>query len=70
MATAPITAGQMKDLGSAMIEAIPTDLPSDTAQRWIGRKKDLGSRIRAILEGQDTVLPDIDLAPGLQQSRH
>lgn len=53
MATAPLSPGQMKDLASACVEAIPADLPSDIAQRWIGRKKELGNQLRAILLGDE-----------------
>jgi len=47
-----ITAGQMKELTSAVVQAIPTDLSFDDAQYWIGRKRDLGDGIRAILWGK------------------
>jgi len=49
MATAPMSAGQMKELASAIVEAIPSDLPSGLAQKWIGKKKELGNRLRAVL---------------------
>lgn len=49
MATAPMGAGQMKELASAIVEAIPSDLPSGLAQKWIGKKGELGNRLRAIL---------------------
>jgi len=52
-----ITSGQMKDLSAALVQAIPTDLPSDVAQNWIGRKTELGDKIRIILY---ECLPDIN----------
>ena len=60
MATALITPGQVKDLSSAIIEAIPTDLPLNIAQDWIGRKTELGNKIRGVLYSQELVLPDIN----------
>lgn len=49
--TAPntITAGQVKELSTAMTQAIPTDLPFDVAKKWIGRKGKLGERIKKVL---------------------
>ena len=47
--TAPVTAGQMKELASAIIQAIPNNLPADVAQRFIGDKKRLGKKFRELL---------------------
>lgn len=47
--TAPITTGEMKELASAIIQAIPNDLPADVAQRFIGDKKRLGKKFRELL---------------------
>jgi len=48
--TAPkISAGQMKELTSAIVKAVPVDLSSATAQDWIGRKKELSMYIESIL---------------------
>src|SRR3989344_5084449 len=41
-----ITPGQVKDLGSALIQAIPTDIPADVAQGWIGNKAALHRLLR------------------------
>ena len=55
MSTAPktITVGQTKDLASALLQAIPTDLPADVAQKWIGKKGELQSKITRILLLED-----------------
>lgn len=55
MSTAPktITAGQTKDLASALLQAIPSDLSADVAQKWIGKKGELQSRITRILLSED-----------------
>ncbi|KKS73775.1 MAG: hypothetical protein UV57_C0021G0032 [Parcubacteria group bacterium GW2011_GWD2_43_10] len=37
--TSVLTAGQMKELSSAILEAIPANLPTSTAQYWIGQQK-------------------------------
>lgn len=47
--TAPITAGQVKDLGSALLQAIPTDMSSEIAQGWIGNKTGLQKVLREVL---------------------
>lgn len=65
MGTAPktMTVGQLKDLGSALLQAIPGDLPFDVAGYWIGRKKELGDKVRMILlngQLQAKTLPDIN----------
>lgn len=44
-----LTAGQMKELTAALIEALPTKLSLATAQRWIGDKRQLGKSLRALL---------------------
>ena len=45
----PITARQMKKLASLVTGAIPSDLPSEFAQKWIDSKRDLEETIRRIL---------------------
>ncbi len=60
MVTAPITAGQMKDLSSGLVQAIPTDLPSKIAQDWIGRKGELADKIGMILNGCEIIPADIN----------
>lgn len=44
-----MTKGQLKELAAALTEAIPTDLPFDTAKGWIGNKSKLGTSLRAVL---------------------
>lgn len=44
-----ISPGQMKELSSAIVGAVPTDLPSSFAQYWIGKKGDLNTIIENIL---------------------
>ena len=44
-----ITSGNMKDLGSALIQGIPTDLPDEDAVYWIGKKKELHRKIQQVL---------------------
>ena len=44
-----ITSGNMKDLGSAVMQSIPTDLPDEDAIYWIGKKKELHRKIQQIL---------------------
>lgn len=60
MATAPISVGQMKDLSSALVQAIPTDLSSKIAQDWIGRKGELADRIGMVLNGCEVIPADIN----------
>jgi len=43
-----VTPGQMKDIISAVVQAIPTNMSFDTAQYWIGKKTNLGDEIRNI----------------------
>lgn len=45
----PITARQMKKLVSTITGAIPSDLPSKLARKWIDNKRDLEETIRKIL---------------------
>lgn len=45
----PITARQMKKLASLVTGAIPSDLPSELARKWIDSKRDLEETIRRIL---------------------
>jgi len=47
--TSVLTAGQMKELSSAILEAIPANLPTSTAQYWIGNKKKLQKILREAL---------------------
>jgi len=62
MATAPMSSGQMKELASACVEAIPADLSAETAQKWIGRKRELGNRLRSIfMDNEVSNLSNIDL---------
>jgi len=44
-----LTAGQMKELSSAVLEAIPANLSANTAQYWIGNKKKLQKVLREAL---------------------
>jgi hypothetical protein len=44
-----ITSGNMKDLGSALMQSIPTDLPDEDAVYWIGKKKELHRKIQQVL---------------------
>lgn len=50
-ATAPrtLTPGQMKDLASALVQAIPSDLPFEVAEELLKNKGDLGDEVRKIL---------------------
>jgi len=45
----PITARQMKKLSSLVTGAIPSDIPSELARKWIDNKRDLEEAIRRIL---------------------
>src|SRR3989344_6101311 len=56
MGTAPMTLGQMKDLISAVNQAIPTDLTFDQAAKLLGKKKKLGDRIRAAFDDAEEVV--------------
>lgn len=57
MATAPatdvrvLTPGQMKDLSSALVQAVPSDLPFGVAESALKRKGEVGEDVRAILSG-------------------
>lgn len=48
-----LTSGQMKELTAALIEAVPSDLLFEAAQRWIGDKRRLGKSLRALLMAGD-----------------
>ncbi|KKT20937.1 MAG: hypothetical protein UW06_C0049G0002 [Parcubacteria group bacterium GW2011_GWE1_43_8] len=61
--TSVLTAGQMKELSSAILEAIPANLPTSTAQYWIGNKKRLQKALREALGIQ----PFFDLLADWQQ---
>lgn len=43
-----MSAGQMKDLASAIVQGIPSDLTFDEAQRYISKKKVLAAEVRKI----------------------
>jgi len=43
-----MTAGQMKDLASAIVQGIPSDLTFEAAQRFIEKKKSLVAEVRKI----------------------
>jgi hypothetical protein len=43
-----MSAGQMKDLASAIVQAIPTDLTFDEAKYYIEKKKPLIEQVRKI----------------------
>lgn len=47
-----LSIGQMKELICAVVEGIPTDLPADEAQYWIGRKKQLALEIKKVFHGK------------------
>ncbi len=44
-----LTREQLKDLGGALVQAVPSDLPKDAAQHWIGHKKELARELKKIL---------------------
>lgn len=44
-----MTAGQMKELSAAVLEALPTDMPADVAQGWISNKRSLKRQLRRVL---------------------
>ena len=48
-----LTAGQMKELISAVAEGIPSNLSQENAQYWIGNKRKLAKEIRKVLVGQE-----------------
>lgn len=43
-----VTPGQIKDIISAVVQAIPADMSFDAAQYWVGKKTKLGDEIRKI----------------------
>lgn len=43
-----VTPGQMKDIISAVVQAIPADMSFETAQNLVGNKKKLGDEVRKI----------------------
>lgn len=51
----PITARQMKKIASLLTGAIPSDLPSELAQKWIDNKRDLEETVRKILLSKSEV---------------
>jgi hypothetical protein len=58
----PMTLGQQKELTSALVEAIPTNLSFDQATYWIGKKTKLGSELRKLLVGsKDTVSEELQI---------
>ena len=48
------TGGQIKELASALVEAIPSNIAADKAQYWIGKKKKLAKEVRNILFGSNS----------------
>jgi len=44
-----LTVGQMRELTTALAQGVPTTLPKDVAQQWIGAKEVLHARVRAFL---------------------
>jgi len=44
-----LTVGQMRELTTALAQGVPTTLPKDVAQQWIGDKEKLHKRIEALL---------------------
>lgn len=44
-----VTPGQVRELGAALIQAIPLDLPKDLAQALIGDKTGIAKRLRQML---------------------
>ena len=59
----PITSGQVKALGAALLEGIPSDMPAAIAQEWIRRKGELGKELRKML------LPTPDIEALLQDQQ-
>ena len=51
--TVPITPGQMKDLASALTQAIPSDMPSKLAQELIRNKGTLQKAVREVLMSEE-----------------
>ena len=49
-----MTPGQMKDVSTALVQAVPTDLTFDQAQAFVGRKKQMPALLRKLM------LPDND----------
>lgn len=67
----PMTLGQIRDLASAMIQAIPSNLTLDQAQWWIGRKAELARGLEFLrnpASGQFPIFKTITL--GAHQSVH
>lgn len=62
MATAPecLTAGQMKDLCSAVSQAVPGDFSRAKAEEWLRQKGKLGEMVRMVLQGCEVIPPDIN----------
>jgi len=65
----PMTSGQFKDLASAVVQAIPSSLPSEDAQWWIGHKAELARNLEFLrnpASGQFPIFKTITL--GVYQS--
>lgn len=60
------TGGQIKELASALVEAIPSNIAADKAQYWIGKKKKLAKEIRNILFGNNSNSDYSDILPDWQ----
>jgi hypothetical protein len=60
MATAPMTLGQMKDLSSALVQALPTHLSFKTAKSWTGRKGELREKVGMVMDGWEIIPPGIN----------
>jgi hypothetical protein len=48
-----VTPGQMKDIISAVAQAIPTNMSFDTAKYWIGKKGKLGNKVKNIFMSEN-----------------
>lgn len=60
MSTAPVLAtnGEYKDLLSAILQAVPSDLSAEVVKKWLRKKKKLGDKIRQALLEEDSVRPN------------
>ncbi len=54
-----IQPGNMKDLGGALVQGIPLDLPDEDARYWLVHKKELHKKIQQVLRRQ---VPSKDVA--------
>ncbi len=46
----PMTPGQTRDLGSALLQALPTDFSFEEAQKLVGRKSDINKQVGSVLK--------------------